>query len=81
MGTYPTSLWSPGEAVGDYYEIPLSPDVVPGTYRWGVILYRALPEGGWESLRVVPSGSEVAMGDTFKVRKRGNDRFDTLSIP
>lgn len=81
MGTYPTSLWSPGEIVGDYYEIPLSPDTVPGTYRWGVILYRALPEGGWESLQVIPSGSEVAMGDTFTVWQRGNDRFDILSIP
>jgi hypothetical protein len=71
MGTYPTSLWSPGEVVGDYYEIPLPPDVVPGTYRWGVILYRALPEGGWESLRVVPFGPEVAMGGTFQVRQGG----------
>jgi hypothetical protein len=81
MGTYPTSLWSPGEIVGDYYEIPLSPDTVPGTYRWVAILYRALPEGGWESLQVIPSGSEVAMGDTFTVWQRGNDRFDILSIP
>ena len=44
LGTYPTSLWTAGEVVADYYEVPLAPDLPPGRYRWGIILYRTLPE-------------------------------------
>ena len=70
LGTYPTSRWSAGEVVGDYYEIQLPPDLSPGTYRWGVILYRGLPEGGWESLEVSDGGGEVAIGGTLEVVAR-----------
>jgi hypothetical protein len=67
LGTYPTSQWSAGEVVGDYYEIQLPPDLPPGTYRWGVILYRALPDGGWENLKVASTGAEMAVGGTLDV--------------
>jgi 4-amino-4-deoxy-L-arabinose transferase-like glycosyltransferase len=70
LGTYPTSRWSAGEVVGDYYEIQLPPDLPPGTYRWGAILYRMLPEGGWENLNVAGTGTEMAMGGSFDVPGR-----------
>jgi hypothetical protein len=68
LGTYPTSRWSAGEVVSDYYELQIPPRTVPGAYRWGAILYRALPEGGWESLKVEGSGEEMAMGGKVEVR-------------
>jgi hypothetical protein len=61
LGMSPTSRWQPGQVVADYYEIQLPPDLSPGSYRWGAILYRGLPEGGWESLRV--NGSEAEFGE------------------
>jgi hypothetical protein len=70
LGTYPTSLWTAGEFVSDYYEIQLPADLPPGAYRWGVILYRALPEGGWENLQVAGTGSEMAEGGALQVQER-----------
>ncbi len=70
LGTFPTSQWAAGEVVGDYYEIQLPGELAPGIYRWGVILYRLLPEGGWESLKVADTGSEIAIGAEFEVRER-----------
>ncbi len=70
LGTYPTSRWGAGQVVADYYEIQLPPDLPPGTYRWGVILYRALPEGGWENLKVAGTGAEMAAGGSFDVTAR-----------
>lgn len=67
LGTYPTSFWTEGEVIADYYEILLPPDLVPGTYRWGVLMYRTLPEGGWENLKVDGSDAEIAMGGTLTV--------------
>jgi len=67
LGTYPTTMWTEGEVVGDYYEIQLPAELPPGVYSWGVILYRSLPEGGWENLKVAGSDSEVAMGSKFEV--------------
>jgi hypothetical protein len=70
LGTYPTSRWVAGEGVSDYYELQVPPRAAPGAYRWGAILYRALPEGGWESLKVADTGEEMAMGGTIEVRPR-----------
>jgi hypothetical protein len=70
LGTYPTSRWAAGEGVSDYYELQIPPRTAPGEYRWGVILYRALPEGGWESLKVEGTGEEMAMGGTVEVQAR-----------
>jgi hypothetical protein len=70
LGTYPTSQWVAGEVVGDYYEIQLPSDLAPGKYRWGVILYRSLSEGGWENLRVAGTGQEMAPGGAFEVKER-----------
>jgi hypothetical protein len=70
LGTYPTSRWSAGEVVGGYYEIQLPPGLAPGAYQWGVILYRTLPEGGWENLEVAGGEGEVAVGGTIQVQER-----------
>jgi hypothetical protein len=70
LGTYPTSLWTEREVVSDYYEIPLRPGLPPGAYRWGVVLYRALPGGGWENLKVGGANDEMAMGGQITVRER-----------
>jgi hypothetical protein len=70
LGTYPTSRWAAGETVSDYYELQVPPRTVPGAYHWGAILYRALPEGGWESLKVEGTGEEMAMGGAVEVRAR-----------
>jgi hypothetical protein len=70
LGTYPTSQWAAGEVVGDYYEIQLPTDLQPGTYQWGVILYRTLPDGDWENLKVDGGDGEMAMGGTVEVRAR-----------
>ncbi|MGD8466741.1 MAG: DUF2723 domain-containing protein [Anaerolineae bacterium] len=70
LGTYPTSLWTAGEFVSDYYELQLPGDLPPGPYRWGVILYRSLPDGGWENLKVAGTGGEMAEGGTLLVSER-----------
>jgi hypothetical protein len=70
LGTYPTSQWATGEVVGDYYEIQLPPDLATGAYQWGAILYRTLPEGGWENLKVAGSEGEVAVGGKIEVEGR-----------
>jgi hypothetical protein len=70
LGTYPTSRWTAGEVVADYYEVQLPSDLAPGAYRWGVVVYRALPEGGWESLRVDGTEDEIATGGVVEVQKR-----------
>ena len=38
-GTYPTTLWVPGEIVVDRYQIPVDPDAAPGQYVIEVGLY------------------------------------------
>ena len=56
--------------VADYYEIQLPSALPPGEYRWGVVVYRALPEGGWESLKVNSTEDEIAIGGTVRVQQR-----------
>ncbi len=45
QGVYPTSRWAPGEIVRDEYVIPPTPGPSPDGFL--VIIYRALPEGGF----------------------------------
>ncbi len=48
QGAYPTSRWQPGEVVRDDYELPpLSDSAADGL---AVIVYRSLPEGGFQNL-------------------------------
>ncbi|HLQ32861.1 MAG TPA: glycosyltransferase family 39 protein [Chloroflexota bacterium] len=39
-GQLPTTAWLPGEVVQDTYELPLKPDLAPGTYQLEVGFYR-----------------------------------------
>jgi len=70
LGTYPTSHWTEGQIVADYYEIQLPGDLSPGIYQWGALLYRALPDGGWDNLKVAGTENEVAIGGTVQVLER-----------
>jgi hypothetical protein len=79
LGTFPTSFWEEGEVVSDYYEMQLGSDLSPGVYRWGVVVYRSLPEGGWESLLVGDTDQEMAMGTVIEVMDR--NRFDNAVVP
>ncbi len=71
LGMYPTSSWTPGEVVADYYELQVPRELGPGELTWRVVLYRALPEGGWENLPLdgAPEQSEV-VGGTIRVLGR-----------
>lgn len=68
LGMYPTSGWQPGEIVADYYEIQLPPHLPAGRYRWGAILYRTLPQGGWPSLTVADTNESLGIGGELDVR-------------
>ncbi len=70
LGTHPTSQWDEREVVSDYYEIQLRPGLPVGAYRWGVVLYVALPGGGWENLKVSGTNDDLAKGGQFQVRER-----------
>ena len=48
LSSYPTSLWTPGEVVGDFYELPLSPDAGPLTLH--LLPYRTEGPGQWYNL-------------------------------
>jgi hypothetical protein len=39
QGTFPTSLWSPGQRIFDPYQVILAPDAVLGRYKVGVVVY------------------------------------------
>jgi hypothetical protein len=67
LGTYPTSRWTPGEVVADYYELPLSRELTPGPHHWAVVVYRSLPEGGWESLVQADAATDLAIGGQIDV--------------
>jgi len=57
-GRWPTSLWLPGITLDDVHTIPLSGDLLPGTYHLLVGLYdpktgqRLLLPGGSDSVRL-----------------------------
>lgn len=58
-GTYPTSLWHPGEVVPDEHVVPLPPTLPPGEYRLAVGMY--LLESG-QRLPVAGGGDQVLLG-------------------
>ena len=70
LGTYPTSFWQQGEVVSDYYEIPLPRSLPGGRYRWGLLVYRVLADGGWENLKVIGSAppTDLIICDEFDLR-------------
>ena len=52
LGAYPTHLWSRGQVVADYYEVPLPRELPAGDYHLGLVLYMRTPDGGFVNLRV-----------------------------
>ncbi|MCS7286711.1 MAG: DUF2723 domain-containing protein [Anaerolineae bacterium] len=66
LGCYPTFLWSPGEVIGDYYELPLKPNWPPGQYKLKVIVYHSPAPGVWYNLKV--GESETAEIASFEVK-------------
>jgi hypothetical protein len=54
LSSYPTTLWYPGEVVGDFYELPLPPD--GGPYTLHLLPYRTEGPGQWYNL--TPEGAE-----------------------
>ncbi|MCL4535849.1 MAG: DUF2723 domain-containing protein [Bacteroidetes bacterium] len=61
LGMYPTSRWSAGEVVGDYYELPRR-GLAPGSYRLEVVVYERLAQG-FRNLRVLGADGRAA-GET-----------------
>lgn len=60
LGTYPTHLWSRGQVVADYYEVPLPRELPAGDYHLGLIVYTRTPDGGFVNLRV-GSGEQLEL--------------------
>jgi hypothetical protein len=50
LSSYPTTLWAPGEVVGDFYELPLSPEAGPLTLH--LLPYRTEGPGQWHNLKL-----------------------------
>ncbi|MBN1218308.1 MAG: DUF2723 domain-containing protein [Anaerolineae bacterium] len=48
LSSYPTSLWTPGEVVGDFYELPMPPGHGPLTLH--LLPYRTEGAGQWHNL-------------------------------
>jgi hypothetical protein len=48
LSSYPTNLWTPGEVVGDFYELPLPADSGPLTLH--LLPYRTEGPGQWHNL-------------------------------
>jgi hypothetical protein len=48
LSSYPTTLWTPGEVVGDFYELPLPPHAGPLTLH--LLPYRTEAPGVWHNL-------------------------------
>ncbi|HXV96954.1 MAG TPA: hypothetical protein VEC93_00920, partial [Anaerolineae bacterium] len=48
LSSYPTTLWTPGEVVGDFYELPLPPAGEPLTLH--LLLYRSEGPDQWHNL-------------------------------
>jgi hypothetical protein len=51
LSSYPTSLWTQREVVGDYYEMPLSPNIGPVMLQ--ILPYRTEGPGQWYNLTPV----------------------------
>jgi hypothetical protein len=69
LGSYPTTLWSPGEMVGDYHELSLR-GTTPGPHHLDVVVYQRLPDGGFRNLARldVEPRTEVVTLPPFDVR-------------
>ncbi len=63
LSSYPTSFWTPGEVVGDFYELPFPPGTGPLTLY--LLPYRTEAPGQWYNLTLVgsePSQAGILLG-------------------
>jgi hypothetical protein len=51
LSSYPTTLWTPGEVVSDFYELPLP--AVPGPLTLWLLPYRTEAPGQWHNLTLI----------------------------
>ncbi|MBN1992137.1 MAG: DUF2723 domain-containing protein [Anaerolineae bacterium] len=51
LSSYPTTLWTPGEVVGDFYELPFPPGTGPLTLH--LLPYRTEGPDRWHNLKLV----------------------------
>jgi hypothetical protein len=67
LSSYPTTLWTPGEVVGDFYEFPFLPGSGPLTLQ--LIPYRTEGPGQWHNLTLGDSESPgITLGPFEEVR-------------
>lgn len=67
LSSYPTTLWTPGEVVGDFYELPFSPGTGPLTLR--ILPYRTQGPGQWHNLSLPGNESPgINLGPFEEVR-------------
>ncbi len=66
LSSYPTTLWTPGEVVGDFYELPLPPDVEPLTLH--VLPYRTEGPGQWRNLTQSGTGEQGILLGPFETK-------------
>jgi dolichyl-phosphate-mannose-protein mannosyltransferase len=64
-GAFPTVYWKPGDALRDNYQIPITPNAVPGKYSLEVGLYPVGKPG--ERLTAVGSGDDRVLLAPVKV--------------
>jgi hypothetical protein len=71
-GLYPTNAWRAGEYVSDFYRLPVSPSLPPGSYQVQAALappFAAIPESAWSAVAPVTiAPPAVAPTPTHAVR-------------
>jgi len=80
---FPTSQWPVGEAVLDYYKLPVLPGTPPGRYQ---ILARLRPLDAWDGLEVrnpdgTPSGFDYPLETVQVTRPAQPPSLAKLAIP
>ena len=76
-GSYPTSLWKPGEIIADAYRLPINEDALsPSLIRVDVGLYDLITEQGLTVFDQVrqPIGSSIVVGQ-LKMLPRGRPEY------
>jgi hypothetical protein len=59
LGSFPTTHWTPGSVVGDYYELALPAKLPPGDYRLSVVVYQRQADGSTRNVRNQTTGQEL----------------------
>jgi hypothetical protein len=69
LNSYPTTLWTPGEVVGDFYELPFPPDSGPLTLH--VLPYRTEGPSQWHNLTLTGAAQAgILLGPFTEIMKQ-----------